>query len=167
MDGAENENADDPRRGLDGVRLLHSFRVPRGLKRELTQFIQQQVSPPKICLDRSLWSTLAVHVGHDPKRLAKLMPMLELMGGHVCVPNKTIILTASPETLRRRVSEKEPSERVFDELTLNYDYWEQESAFYHWLREAIAEVGLPQFQVEIVNTDNLSSAEVVRNTSVG
>lgn len=131
------------------------------LKRELAEFIQQQVSPPKICLDRSLWSTLAVHVGHDPKRLVQLMPMLELMGGHVCVPNKTVVLTASPETLRRRVSEKKPSERVFDELTQNYDYWEQESAFYHWLREAVAEVGLPQFQVEIVNTDNLSSDEVV------
>ncbi|MDP1525681.1 MAG: pyruvate kinase [Rhodocyclaceae bacterium] len=131
------------------------------LKRELMQFIQRQVSPPKICLDRSLWSTLAVQVGHDPKRLAKLMPILELMGGHICVPNKTVVLTASPETLRQRVSEKELSERVFDELTQNYDYWERESAFYHWLREAVAEVGLPQFQVELVNTDNLSSEEVV------
>ena len=131
------------------------------LKRELLELIQQQVLPSKICLDRSLWSTLAVHVGHDPKRLAELMPMLELMAGHVCVPNRTVVLIASPETLRRRVSEKEPSERAFDELTENHDYRERESAFYHWLKEAVAEVGLPQFQVDIVNTDNLSPDEVV------
>lgn len=131
------------------------------ITRELAQLIQRQVLPSKICLDRSLWSTLAVQVGHDPKRLDQLMPMLELMAGHVCVPNKTVVLTASPETLLRRVSEKERSERIFDELTQNYDYWEQESAFYYWLQEAVAEIGLPQFQVEIVNTDNLSPDEVV------
>lgn len=131
------------------------------LKRELAEFIQRQVSPPRICLDRSLWSTLAVHVGHDPKRLGELMPMLELMGGHVFVPNKTIVLTASSEMLQRRISQKEPSERVFDELTQNYDYWKRESDFYHWLQEAVADLGLPQFQVEIVNTDNLSPDEVV------
>jgi pyruvate kinase/thymidylate kinase len=130
------------------------------LKRELTQFVEQQVSPPTICLDRSLWSTLAVHMGHDQKRLAKLIQMLELMGGHIFVPNKTVVLMASPETLRRRVLEKEPSEREYDELTQNYDYWEQESAFYHWLRKAVTEVGLPQFRVEIVNTDNLTADEV-------
>jgi deoxyadenosine/deoxycytidine kinase len=131
------------------------------LTRELTLLFQQKISLPTVCLDRSLWSTLAVHVGHDPSRLADFMPMLQLMGGHVCIPNKTVVLTASPETLRRRISEKNPSERVFDELTQNYDYWEQELAFYHWLREAVAEVGLTQFQIEIVNTDDLSSDEVV------
>ena len=131
------------------------------LTRELKPLFQQQISPATVCLDRSLWSTLAVHVGLDPSRLAELMPMLELMRGHVCVPNKTVVLTASPETLRRRISEKDPSERVFDDLTQNHDYWEQESAFYHWLREAVAEIGLPQFQIEIVNTDELSSDEVV------
>lgn len=130
------------------------------LNRELAEFIQQQVSPPQICLDRSLWSTLAVHIGHDPNRISQLMQMLELMGGHVCVPNKTIILTASPKILQQRISEKTPSERIFDELTQNYTYWERESAFYHWLQEAVAEVGLPQFQVKIVNTDNLSPDEV-------
>jgi pyruvate kinase len=131
------------------------------LTRELTLLFQRKISQSTVCLDRSLWSTLAVHVGHDQSRLAELMPMLELMGGHVCVPNKTVVLTASPETLRRRISEKDPSERVFDELTQNYDYSEQELAFYHWLRDAVSEVGLPQFQVEIVNTDDLSSDEVV------
>ncbi len=132
------------------------------LNRELLEFIQQQVSPPHICLDRSLWSTLAVHVGHDPRRLGELMQMLELMGGHICVPNKTIILIASPETLGRRISEKQPSERVFDELTQNFDYWEREVAFYYWLQEAVAELGMPQFQVDIVNTDKLNSDEVVK-----
>lgn len=141
--------------------VFYFFSGSMELKRELLEFIQRQVSPSKICLDRSLWSTLAVHVGHDPKRLAELIPMLKLMAGHVCVPNKTVVLIASPETLRRRISEKEPSERVFDELTQNHDYWERESAFYHWLKEAVAEVGLPQFQVDIVNTDNLSPDEVV------
>lgn len=131
------------------------------LTRELTPLFQRNISLSTVCLDRSLWSTLAVHVGHDPSRLADFMPMLKLMGGHVCVPNKTVVLTASPETLRRRISGKDPSERVFDELTQNNDYLEQELDFYHWLRDAIAEVGLPQFQVEIVNTDNLSPDEVV------
>ena len=131
------------------------------LTRELMPLFQRQLALSTVCLDRSLWSTLAVHVGHDPSRLTNLMLMLESMGGHVCVPNKTIVLIASPETLRRRVSEKDPSERIFDELTQNYDYLERESAFYYWLREAVAEIGMPQFQIEIVNTDNLSSDEVV------
>jgi len=130
------------------------------LTRELTPLFQKQVSSSKICLDRSIWSTLAVHIGHDPKRLADLIPMLKFMSGHVCVPNKTIVLTASAETLRRRVSEKDLSERVFDELTQDSVYLEQESAFYHWLREAVEEVGMPQFQVEIVKTDDFSSDEI-------
>jgi pyruvate kinase/thymidylate kinase len=139
---------------------LYFFSGSIELAREIMESLRQQISPSKVCLDRSLWSTLAVHVGHDPSRLVVLMQILEAMGGHICIPNKTIVLTASPESLCRRISGKDLSERVFDELTQNHDYWKRELAFYYWLKDAIAEIELPQFQLEIVNTDDLSPDEV-------
>jgi len=139
---------------------LYFFSGSIELAREMLESIRHQISPSKVCLDRCLWSTLAVHVGHDPSRLVVLMQVLEAMSGHICIPNKTIVLTASPESLCRRISVKDPSERVFDELTQNHDYWERELEFYFWLKDAITEIGLPQFQLEIVNTDDLSPDEV-------
>ena len=88
------------------------------------------------------------------------MPVVAAMGGHVCVPDLTVVLTASAETLRRRVRGKDAAERAFDELTQDDGYWVRERAFYVWLQEAVAELGLPRFRVEIMDTDGLSPAEV-------
>lgn len=139
---------------------LYFFSGSIELARELVQALQEPSRPATICMDRSLWSTLAVHAGHDPSRLAELMPVIAAMGGHVCVPNLTVVLTASAETLRRRVRGKGAAERAFDELTQDDEYWERELAFYRWLRDAVAELGLPEFRVEIVDTDRLAPAEV-------
>lgn len=130
------------------------------LTRELVQVLQEHGRPATVCLDRSLWSTLAVHAGHDASRLADLMPVVAAMGGHVCVPNVTVVLTASAGTLRRRIHGKDAAERAFDELTQDDGYWEREMAFYRWLKEAVAELGMPEFRVEIVDTDGLAPAEV-------
>ena len=135
---------------------LYFFSGTLELTRELMLSLQTITPPPVVFLDRCLWSTLAVQVGHDPERLWELLPVLEGMSGHVCIPNTTVILTASLETLRKRISTKDSSERAFDELTQNYAYWERELLFYGWLKQAIAEVGLPQYRVEILDTDNLS-----------
>lgn len=139
---------------------LYFFSGAIELARELVQTLQEPGRPATVWLDRSLWSTLAVHAGHAPSRLAKLIPVVAAMGGHVCVPNLTVVLTASAETLRQRIRGKDATERVFDELTQDDEYWMRELAFYQWLREAVAELGLPEFRVEFVDTDGLSPAEV-------
>ena len=145
---------------------LYFFSGSIELARELVQALHEPGRPAAVCLDRSVWSTLAVHAGHAPSRLAELMPVVSAMGGHICVPDLTVVLTASAETLRRRVRGKDATERAFDELTQDDGYWERERAFYNWLQEAVAELGLPRFRVEIMNTDGLSPAEVADRVEV-
>ena len=135
---------------------LYFFSGTLERSRELMIEFQTPTPPPVVFLDRCLWSTLAVQTGLDPARLRELLLVLTAMSGHICVPDTTIVLTASIEALRERIAAKEPSERAFDELTRNYGYWERELAFYRWLKEAVAESGLPPFRVEILETDNLS-----------
>jgi thymidylate kinase len=65
-------------------------------------------------MDRSVWSTLAVHYAHDPARMEILMPLVALAAGRIKVPDLTIVLEASPATCRQRVARKVPAERQFD-----------------------------------------------------
>ena len=50
-------------------------------------------------MDRSIWSTLAVHYATDPDRLERLMPLLELAADRLRIPNLTIVLEASHRDL--------------------------------------------------------------------
>ena len=85
-------------------------------------------------MDRSLWSTLAVHFAHDPARLERLLPLLELVADRVNVPDLTIVLEASPATLARRVARKPADEQELD-LAAGADegFHRREREFYHWL----------------------------------
>lgn len=85
-------------------------------------------------MDRSLWSTLAVHYAHDPARLEVLLPLLELAAGHVKVPDLTIVLEASPATCQRRIVRKAGHEQAMDAASPATDVFHQcEREFYHWL----------------------------------
>ena len=139
---------------------LYFFSGTLELTRELMLGFQTTNLPPVVFLDRCLWSTLAVHAGHDPVRLGELLPVLTAMSGHICVPDTTIVLTASIETLRERIAVKDPTERAFDELTQNYAYWERELVFYRWLQRAVSDARHPPFRVEILETDKLEPEEV-------
>ena len=85
-------------------------------------------------MDRSIWSTLAVHYAHDPRRLDVLLPLVDLMAGRVKAPDLTIVLEASPETCGRRIAEKSHGERQFDQAAPGTgDFFAREREFYHWL----------------------------------
>ena len=130
------------------------------LSREILEGEDYQ-NAPTVLLDRCVWSTLAVHAAHDPARLAKLMPVLRSLAGHICVPEKTVVLTASLETLWKRISEKSADEAAYDLLTQNYDYWSRELGFYKWLQNALSELQIEGVKLEFIATDDLTPHEVV------
>jgi thymidylate kinase len=85
-------------------------------------------------IDRSIWSTLAVHYAHDPARMGPLMRLVELVAGHVKVPDLSIVLEISPETYRQRLPRKRGNARKFDVATPSTDlFLLREQEFYHAL----------------------------------
>lgn len=85
-------------------------------------------------MDRSLWSTLAVHYAHDPSRLPTLVRLVELAAGKVKVPDLTIVLEMSPGEYRRRLGRKTGHEHQLDTATPDSDaFLLRESKFYHLL----------------------------------
>jgi thymidylate kinase len=85
-------------------------------------------------MDRSLWSTLAVHYAHDPDRMPKLMRLVELAAGKVKVPELTIVLEISPAEYRRRLGRKTGDDHRFDTATPDTDlFLLRENEFYHLL----------------------------------
>ena len=50
---------------------------------------------PLVIMDRSLWSTLAVHAAESPERLEGLLTMLRPVAAQVRLPNLTVVLEAS------------------------------------------------------------------------
>ena len=55
-------------------------------------------------MDRSLWSTLAVHYAHDPARMETLLPLFELAADRLAIPDLTIVLEADAATCRQRIA---------------------------------------------------------------
>ena len=85
-------------------------------------------------MDRSLWSTLAVHYAHDPARMETLLPMFELAAERLAVPHLTIVLEADVETCQQRIALKSGAEREFDAASPSDEAFSQrERDFYHWL----------------------------------
>lgn len=88
----------------------------------------------RVLLDRSLWSTLAVHYAYDPSRLEQLLPLLKLVAERVRVPDLTIVLDASPEICRQRISGKTSQEQQWDAVSPDTaDFARREREFYRWL----------------------------------
>jgi thymidylate kinase len=88
---------------------------------------------PLILMDRSLWSTLAVHAAEDPARLGLLLGMLRPVADLVRVPHLTLVLEASFATCQSRISKKTGTARALDELTANERFHARERRFYRWL----------------------------------
>ena len=85
-------------------------------------------------MDRSLWSTLAVHYAHDPARLDQLLPLVDLAAGRVKVPDLVIVLEASPAACRQRIARKSAHDQQFDAASPATDvFGRREREFYHWL----------------------------------
>jgi len=85
-------------------------------------------------MDRSLWSTLAVHYAHDPARLERLLPLLELAADRLEVPALTIVLEASLGACCGRIARKAGQQRQFDAAVGADDgFHRREREFYRWL----------------------------------
>jgi thymidylate kinase len=88
---------------------------------------------PLVVMDRSMWSTLAVHAATHPDRLSALLEMLQPISSKVQMPDLTLVLEASFATCQSRIARKTGSARALDELTANDAFHSREQAFYHWL----------------------------------
>lgn len=93
-----------------------------------------------VIMDRSLWSTLAVHGAESPARLKSLLAMLKPLAGHIHVPDLTIVLEAEFKTCQSRIARKTGADRLLDELTAVPAFHGREKEFYLWLARRRSEV---------------------------
>jgi thymidylate kinase len=95
---------------------------------------------PLVMMDRSLWSTLAVHGAEDADRLQTLLDMLRPVAGRVPVPDLTLVLEATFQTCQSRIARKSGAARLLDELTAVPAFHAREQEFYRWLAGQRSEV---------------------------
>lgn len=110
-----------------------------------------------VVMDRSLWSTLAVHAAHNLDHLAALLELLRPVAREVRAPDLTIVLDASFGTCQTRIARKTGAARDLDALTATQAFHGREQEFYRWLSRERPEVAF-------VRTDGLGPQEVARRT---
>jgi len=93
-----------------------------------------------VIMDRSLWSTLAVHGAESAERLEALLAMLQPVAAQIQVPDLTLVLEADFEICQSRIARKSGAARLLDELTAVPAFHGREQEFYHWLARQRAEV---------------------------
>lgn len=108
---------------------------------------------PLILMDRSLWSTLAVHAAESVERLEILLQVLRPMAPMIQIPDMTLVLDASFASCQERIARKTGIDRALDDLTGNARFHAREREFYRWL--AARAPG-----VVTVNTEDRSAEEV-------
>jgi thymidylate kinase len=92
-----------------------------------------------VLMDRSLWSTLAVHGAENPARLDALLAMLRPIAAEIQPPDLTLVLQASFQTCQERIARKSGTARMLDNLTATTAFHGREEEFYHWLARERAE----------------------------
>jgi thymidylate kinase len=116
-------------------------------------------------MDRSLWSTLAVHYAHDPARLERLLPLLELAADRLIVPDLTIVLEASLNACRRRIARKTGHERELDAAVgADESFHQRERQFYHWLASHGPRVAFLDAETEDPEDVYRRAAEILRES---
>jgi thymidylate kinase len=95
---------------------------------------------PLVIMDRSLWSTLAVHGAESPERLEALLAMVRPIADRIQVPDFTLVLEAGFDTCQSRIARKSGAARLLDDLTANSAFHVREQEFYHWLARQRSEV---------------------------
>jgi thymidylate kinase len=99
---------------------------------------------PLIIMDRSLWSTLAVHGATSVERLETLLALLQPVASQIPVPDLTLVLETDFATCQSRVARKRGVARQLDDLTATAAFHGREQEFYRWLARQRPEVqGLP------------------------
>jgi thymidylate kinase len=95
---------------------------------------------PLVIMDRSLWSTLAVHSAENPKRLKALLALLRPVAAQIHVPDLTLVLETDFETCQSRIARKSGVARLLDDLTATPAFHAREKEFYRWLARQCSEV---------------------------
>jgi thymidylate kinase len=95
---------------------------------------------PLVIMDRSLWSTLAVHAAESITRLEALLTMVRPIAAEIRVPDFTLVLEATLETCQGRSGQKQGSSRALDALTAKHGFYQREAEFYRWLGRRIPTV---------------------------
>ena len=94
---------------------------------------ERELSAEKVTgciLDRSIWSTLAVHTAEDADRFPVLLKIIDNFVEQLPVPDFLIVLEASYETCRQRIgSERDENHSVIP----SREYYKREMEFYRWL----------------------------------
>jgi len=105
-----------------------------------------------VMMDRSLWSTLAVHAAERIERLEAILTMLGSVAAEIRVPDLTLVLEASFKTCQTRINQKEGVARELDALTATPGFHKREREFYRWLGGQLP-------SVSFLDVDNLTAAE--------
>jgi thymidylate kinase len=109
---------------------------------------------PLVIMDRSLWSTLAVHAAERIRRLEAILTMLRPIAAEIRAPDLTLVLEASFETCQTRISQKEGVARALDALTATQGFYNREREFYRWLGRQVP-------TVRFLNVDALTADEAL------
>jgi thymidylate kinase len=120
---------------------------------EQMRLLRQQTEP-LILMDRSFWSTLAVHAATNPSRLHTLVTMLRPIADCIEIPALTMVLDASFATCQTRMAKKTGIARALDELTANEMFHAREREFYRWL-------GRRAPGIVFLNVDSITADEAV------
>lgn len=105
----------------------------------------------KVLFDRSLWSTFAAAYAKDESIIPELVACLNIIRGHVYIPDMIIVLEASYETCQARSSKKvEGGEFDKDKKEAH----EKKADFYHKLSEA-------GYNVKFIDVNKISPQEVL------
>jgi thymidylate kinase len=118
-----------------------------------------------IVMDRSLWSTLAVHGAASAERLELLLAMLRPVAAQIRVPHLTIVLEASFTTCQSRIGKKIGTARALDELTANAAFHGREREFYRWLSRQRSEVWFLDVDQAPPEAVSLQAADLIRQHS--
>ena len=93
-----------------------------------------------VVMDRSLWSTLAVHAAAVPERLNTLVRVLGPLAPLIRCPDLTLVLEATFETCQTRIAYKSGTAKALDELTATPGFHSREKEFYRWLGRKLPKV---------------------------
>jgi thymidylate kinase len=117
---------------------------------------------PLVIMDRSLWSTLAVHAGEESRRLQVLLDMLRPVAAEIQVPDLTLVLEATFQTCQARIARKSGAARLLDNLTATPAFHQREQEFYRWLARQRA--GVIFLEVNDPNPDAVAerASELIR-----
>ncbi len=113
----------------------------------------RSMSAPLVIMDRSLWSTLAVHAAANPERLAVVTAMIRPVASSISVPDLTLVLEASFETCLSRIARKDRASQALDQLTANARFHAREQVFYRWLARQTP-------TVQFLNVDRVDARQV-------